>query len=384
MPSFLCRALCALALCATGVLSSNICATNSTLGKHIMSVLNLTYPGLEAVAAAEAAGDLGAACEALAAYYRVSNSSSWLRVPPVAPGTGRVGNGSLVDNAVDYDVYYMSGVDTSGKVPRNQDGGLDWLYKGPRNDVEFMNCLNRFDVFGWLLAAWRATGNIVYSTYFDALAIDWTTHNACPNAQSGGAACSPQGVTTSPQCAWGTADVPGVQACATGTFESPWRSLEMGIRTNGVLAAAFYGFQGASEFSTSARVLLVLAMGEHNAALAVDGGHPGRDTPNWELGQWSGLITSTVTFPELKNATGLRAQALSELEALLATVVYPDGVETEMASGYDMWTAAESLNVLRTLALGGDAQPPGSFATHVEEMWNYGSYILDPAHCLQR
>ena len=374
----------AAASAAAAATPENICGANTTLGQHVMAALNLSYPGLEAVAEAEASGDLNAACEALSAYYLTSNTSAWLRVPPVAPGTGRVGNGSLVDNAVDFDLYYLAGVTTSGKIPRNADGGLDWLDKGPRNDVEFMNCLNRFDVLGWLLAAWRATGNPVYPKYFNALVIDWTTHNPCPDARSGGAACSPQGVTTSPQCAWGVADVPSVQACATGTFESPWRSLEMGIRTNGVFADAFFGFQGAAEFSTSARALLVLAMGEPNQALAVDGGHAGRGTPNWELGQWAGLITSTVNFPELKNASGLRAQALAELEALLASVVYPDGVETEMASGYDMWTAAESLGVLRTLALGGDAAPPAAFAAHVEQMWQYGSYITDPALCLPR
>ena len=277
-------ALLALALAAAsaprGALGANICGANATLGAHVMSVLNLTFPGLESVAAAEARGDLDAACEALAAYYAAANTSYWLRVPPVAPGTGRVGNGSLVDNAVDYDLYYMEGVTTSSVIPRNEDGGLDWLFKGPRNDVEFMNCLNRFDVFGWLLAAWRATGNPVYTRYFDSLVLDWATHNPCPDALSAGAACSPQGVAGT-QCAWGAADVPGAQACATGTFESPWRSLEMGIRTDGVFAAAFFGFQAAAEFSTSARAMLVLAMGEHNAALSVDGGHPGHGTPNW-------------------------------------------------------------------------------------------------------
>jgi hypothetical protein len=171
----------------------------------------------------------------------------------------------------------------------------------------------------------------------DATVIDWATHNPCPNALGGGAPCSPQGVATHEQCAWGEA----AQACATGTFESPWRSLEMGIRTSGVFAAAFFGFQRAPEFSTSARVLLVLAMGEHNAALMVDGGHPGVGTPNWEIGQWSGLVTSTVNFPELRNASGLQRAALAQLEAVFASVVYPDGVETEMASGYDMWTASE-------------------------------------------
>ena len=364
--------------------AANICAQNRTLGLAVMSVLNLTYPGLELVAAAASRNDLGAACEALAAYYSAANTSSWLRIPPVAPGTRRIGNGSLVDNAVDFDIYYMAGVTTTAKIPRNPDGGLDWIFKGPRDDVEFMNCLNRFDVFAWLLAAYRATGNPVYTRYFDSLVIDWATHNPCPNALSAGTPCSPQGVGAHPQCAWGETDTPGAQACATGTFESPWRSLEQGIRTNGVFAAGFFGFQRATEFSTSARALMVLAMGEHNAALSVDGGHPGQGTANWEVGQWSGLVTSTVNFPELFNASGLQQRAIGYLESVFASVVYPDGVETEMASGYDMWVAEESFNVLKTLARGGKASPPPSYQKHVEAMYNYGSYILDPSGCLPR
>ena len=110
--------------------AANICGENKTLGLAVMNVLNLTYKGLEAVASAAGSGDLDTACEALAAYYASSNSSYWLRIPPVKPGTGRVGNGSLVDNAVDHDIYYMAGVTTTGKIPRNADGGLDWTYKG--------------------------------------------------------------------------------------------------------------------------------------------------------------------------------------------------------------------------------------------------------------
>jgi len=346
--------------------------------------MNLSYPGLEAVAAAASVGDLNTACETLAEYYRNSNTSFWLRLPPVTPGSGRVGKGSLVDNAVDYDIYYMAGVTTSAKIPRNADGGLDWLNKGPRDDVEFMNCLNRFDVIDWLLKAYSATGNPVYTTYFSATMEDWATHNPCPNALSKGQSCSPQGVNTYAPCAWGSADVPGKQACATGTFESPWRSLEMGIRTNGVFASGFFGFQRAAEFTTSSRVLMLLAQGEHNAALAVDGGHPGQGTPNWEMGQWSGLLTSTVNFPELWNASGLQMQSLNELEALFGSLVYPDGVETEMASGYDMWVARETFQVLQTLALVGHVLPPAAYSDRVEAMWNYGAYISDPMGCLPR
>jgi hypothetical protein len=376
-----------LALLLVVVDAGNICGENRTLGQAVLSVMNLSYPGLEQVAKAESAGDLDGACEALAAYYQDSNTSFWLRIPPVPPGTGRVGKGSEVDNAVDYDIYYMGGVDTTGKIPRNPDGGLDWVNKGPNDDPEFMNCLNRFDVFGWLLAAYKATGNPVYVDYFSATMQDWVTHNPCPNSLGEGSAplCSPQGVATHPQCSWDHPPSPTPsQTCATGTFESPWRSLEMGIRTNGVFASAFFGFQHSPNFTTSARVLTLLAMGEHNQGLVVDGGHPGMGTPNWEIGQWSGLVTSTVTFPELSNASGLQRAALAELEALFTSLVYPDGVETEMASGYDLWTALESYSVMKTLSLGGAPPPPPSYATHVEAMYNYGSYILDPNGCLPR
>jgi len=133
------RRVCALLLLASAR-AINICGANKTIGLAVLDALNLTFPGLEAVAAAGAAGDLDGACEALAAYYRDGNTSAWLRIPAVAPGTGRVGPSSNVDQVVDHDIFYLGGVTTTAKVPRNADGGLDWLDKGPRNDVEFMNC----------------------------------------------------------------------------------------------------------------------------------------------------------------------------------------------------------------------------------------------------
>jgi hypothetical protein len=81
--------------------------------------------------------------------------------------------------------------------------------------------------------------------------------------------------------------------------------------------------QGAAEFTTSARVLMVMAVAEHNAALVVDGGHPGFGTPNWEMTQWQGLVASCVSFPELYNASGHLAVALSYLDSLLVSGVYP-------------------------------------------------------------
>ena len=111
----------------------NVCGANSTLGAAVVSVLNLDYPGLEAVAAAVAAGDLNTACDELATYYANANTSYWLRLAaPPPPGTGRVGPTSYVDLAVDKDYYFMAGVDTWGTIPRNADGMYSQTEPEPR------------------------------------------------------------------------------------------------------------------------------------------------------------------------------------------------------------------------------------------------------------
>jgi Heparinase II/III N-terminus/Heparinase II/III-like protein len=359
--------------------SANICGQNSTIGYSVIAALNLSYPGLESVASFAAQNDLDSACEALATYYKTANTAAWLRIPNVPTPSSKLAGG-VVDNMVFNDTFYLSGVDTTAKVPRNADGGLDWLDKGPRGDVEFMNCLNRFDSFTWLLQAWLETGNQLYVSYFDALIKDWVLHLPCPNASIPSAhKCAPLGIS-GPTCSW---DVAYPQTCMTGVSESPWRSLEMGIRTATAWPPAFFGFQKADGWTTSARVLLVLAVAEHNSALLVDGGHPGSGTPNWEMEQWTGLLTSTVVFPELQNTSSLQATAIYYLDALLNQSVYPDGVETEQASGYDMWTASEFFSVTNLLNISGNPDPL-AFRTRVEAMWNYGSLVADPNGCLPR
>jgi hypothetical protein len=108
------------------------------------------------------------------------------------------------------------------------DGGLNWTYKGPRDDVEFMNCLNRHDSFDYLLSAWLSTGNKIYSTFFDKLVRDWVLHLPCPNSLAlSSTNCVPYGWLGTPEkiCNW--EEPVGSLACHTGTTESPWRSFPL-------------------------------------------------------------------------------------------------------------------------------------------------------------
>jgi hypothetical protein len=150
----------------------------------------------------------------------------------------------------------------------------------------------------------------------------------------------------------------------------------------GAWPAAFFGFQGARNFSTSARALMVLGVGEHLAALAVDRTASGM--ANGAMTQWQGLVTATVSFPELAHAEELRALALSKLEAQLVESVYPDGVETEQSSSYHMATAQDFYGTFEMLARAGAPPPPANFSAAVERMFEYSALASDPSGCLPR
>lgn len=364
---------------AQGSESDNVCK-NATLGAAIISVLNLTFPGLEAVAAAAKTSDYPTACEALAAYYATSNSSAWLRRPLPPPSTRRVGGAT---DAVVFNDYYSEGGLGAGRVPRNPGGGLDWLFRGPRSDPEFENVLNRHSPFLSSLDAWSATGNSEYAAWLDRTVIDWANHNPCPGGdlESTVPQCFPVGDGRTPVCAWGPTNTPGTQRCVPSYIESPWRLLEQGVRMQSPWPATFFGLQRAANFSTSARVLSVLVVGEHLATLLAAGA---AGVSNWAITQNSGLVTAALAFPELKGAAAAKDAALAALLSLLSSGVYADGVETEQASGYDMDTALDFFNVLQLLATAGAAAPPPAFKAAAERMYEYGAYVADPLGCLPR
>ena len=289
--------------------------------------------------------------QALARYYREGNTSAWLRIGAVAPGSAKAGGSA--DQMLDHDIFTLSGVKQVAKIPRNADGGIDWYYKGPKSDPEFMNCLNRHSSFTTMLAAWQATGNPAYPTYFSTLVEDWVSHLPCR-----------AGVSLAGWNASGSWNGSGTRGGCGSPRESPWRSLECGIRTQGPWPPAFFGFQQAEEFTVSARVLMLLGMSEHNAALVGPGQAAG--TPNWAMAQYNGLLTSCVAFPELKNCSALLDVAIGKLETLMHGQVYPDGIETEEAFGYDMWTARDFFSTVQLMHRAGHAPPPKSFVQNVE------------------
>ena len=232
---------------------TNICSQNPSVGRAVLSAVNLSWPGLAAVLEASEQGDLAGACSALADYYLHGNTSAWLRRQAPAGAAGHQQRvGTDIDLVVDHDIYSFTGLTT--KVPRNADGGLAWDYEGPHHDDEFMNCLNRHGAWQQLLEAWMQTGNKIYSQYFNAAVSDWVLHLPCR-----------AGVSRSHWNATGSNEPCPGQATAS----SPWRSLECGFRSMGGCScgvcssgwpAAFFGFMHSPDFSVSSRVLMLVSV----------------------------------------------------------------------------------------------------------------------------
>ena len=52
--------------------------------------------------------------------------------------------------------------------------------------------------------------------------------------------------------------------------------------------------------------------------------------------QWRGLLSAAAAFPEIHGANQVAIASMKYLTQFLEQGVYPDGVENEMASGYDV------------------------------------------------
>lgn len=143
---------------------------------------------------------------------------------------------------------------------------------------------------------------------------------------------------------------------------------------------SFYALQNASAFNTTARVLLLFGVSEHGTTLSRDGQ---AGAPNWRMEQYTGLVNLALAFPELANSQQWLDVGLQAITHELENEVYPDGIETEQAAGYDIMSANNFFHVLALLKTTG-REIPASFYNGVEQMFNYAAYCVDQHGYLPR
>lgn len=299
----------------------------------LLESLNLRAQGLDSVRVAVERGDRLAACDALLAYYRTCRQTRRLGRSEVAANglPDEVGDRILADEFEFYRVVR--------RVPRRDNGGLDWSYNGPNNDREWGWAFNNLYHLVTLTTAYFKTGNVSYIERIDADIIDWIVSNPYPGRKS----ATPQ-----------------------------WRGLQASQRVD-VWAHVFFSLQHIDALTPAARLLMLSSLPQHAYYLMLF--H--KDTGNIAANEMKGLATVGALWPEFKDAVGWRRYAAEVMAREITAQVYPDGAQTELSSHYHRITAQHFdafVNVIRDF----DYVEADTLSRHIERMWNYSAYTMLP------
>jgi hypothetical protein len=233
--------------------------------------------------------------------------------------------------------------DVTAKVPRTADGGLDWNWRGPRDDPEFMWLLNRLMQLPALYVAWKETGQEKYRAAMCAQWLDWIEHNPRPWHYS---------------------------------WLGPWRALEAARRVEDAWLPILLdkdGWKAVNAGGLSTEVLLE-SFKEHAECLrdthAVSGNHL--------FSEMRGLATVALALAEFKDAAGWLDYALATTHRELAKQFYPDGSHTELANSYQLVVLEELQQLADTLNAAGREAQAGELSAGLATGWNYFTYVMNP------
>jgi Heparinase II/III N-terminus/Heparinase II/III-like protein len=315
--------------------SQDVCRLHSRRVKKLFDALDLKRKGLEAVRVAVEKKDFPTACDALVAYYRNGKTADWLRAP--APKAGKKTYKQA--EPLLKDIFTIQGV--TARQPRKKSGGLDWGHHGPNKDLEWSWLLNRHSHFRNLLRGWLRTGNSRYARCFDAQIRDWVTSMSYPARKTQGA---------------------------------QWRGLEVGLRMRGAWQKTFYGFQGADEFTTAGRILMLSSIPDHADCLLRF--HAG--SSNWLLMQMQGLAMAAASWPEFRDAQKWFNYASKKMTPQIGQQVYPDGAQKELTSHYHN-VCIKNFEPFMMLSQRMGRKVPASYRKGLEKMWNYLAMTMRPS-----
>lgn len=188
---------------------------------------------------------------------------------------------------------------------------IDWsvnpMDKGETKTVEWNAVLNRCFHFAILHRAYWSTGDDAYARELAQEINGWIEDNPVLLTRSG-----------------------------NGPYHYAWETLNTGIRLHQTWPEAFFRCLDSPSFTDDIIVNFMKSTVEHARHLMR---WPSKG--NWLTAESWGVYTAGLIFPEFKDAATWRQHGIRKLHAQLTEEVYPDGVQYELALGYNNWTADE-------------------------------------------
>lgn len=312
--------------------------------EELFAGLQLELPALEPVRRAVQSGDLTAAKAALAAHLRSRTLPRWevdWRQPAFREPKNKPSRRTLeaAEKLRGHRFDYTKGPNQRGTLDFGPK--IDWSANPTEGEARthlWNESLNRHFHFRTLADAYWQTGDDQWVREIAGQILDWTASNPAIVLSSG-----------------------------NGRECKAWQTLTTGIRLADTWPHALFRCLGSPAFSDEALCALWKSVCEQARHLVR---WPSKG--NWLTAESNGLFTAGVLFPEFKEAREWRRIALERLYLQLDEEVYPDGMEYELAAGYNNWVVREFAGILE-LADRNDlrAEVPPDFQAKMEKMFHY-------------
>lgn len=291
----------------------------------LLSHLDLDAPGLEEVK--KAAGNPEAAARKLLAYYRSRDSVKHSvdreqRSAMLGKSAGKK-NLEVADNALQH-IF----VGQRNYPPHFCGEDINWNTR-PVPDKAWVHQLNRMYFWNDMALAYWHTGDEKYAREWCAQLLDWTKKN--PRDKK---------------------------------HHYAWGSIQAGIRGR-MWTGLFQRFLDSPSFTPDVLTAFLNSCHDHGSFLMTTY----RKGSNWALMEAEGLAFIAITFPEFRDATKWRDEAIRRFNLEINRQVNADGYQRELAISYHIGAIGWFMRILDLANMNGqkDAFPP-SYLQTIEKM----------------
>lgn len=313
--------------------------------RDFFSGLELTQPTLAPVRLAVERSDWPAARKAFAQHLRTRKTPRWIE-DPSSPRRSQAARPDLeyANKVLAHQFRFSLG--TWFDLGKNIDWSSNQMSEGESATVEWNSQLNRHFHFASLASAYRATGDEKYAAEVVAQMLDWIAD--CPVL---------------------------VDRSGNSPYHHAWETLNTAIRAGDTWPNALYAILPSRSLGDDALVTIFKSLVEHARHLDR---WPTR-SGNWLTAESKGLYVIGTLLPEFREAKTWRQHAIERLYRQMQTDVYPDGLEIELALGYNNWVLANFAFVLELAKTNNQLQElPDDYLARLERMYDYLAYAAMP------